>query len=185
MAPQQELQNSSTVHLCILRLLFRTVPTHARLTDKATIQNYYSRKARGQNTVHKQWPITVQYPRKNHEVTICFRLTWQFTRSKSNLPSVIPAIFWRIQGSLLLYKASLASVFLRLTTADIDLPQTLYGRHLSPEYSLRQIFHIPYIYIYIYSLYSFLSYIFTYVQLFKASIFKIQQSFSNFQQISL
>ena len=37
-----------------LRLLFRTVPAFARLTDKATIQNYYSRKTRGQNTVHKQ-----------------------------------------------------------------------------------------------------------------------------------
>ena len=37
-----------------LRLLFRTVPAFAELTDKATIQSYYSRKARGQDTVHKQ-----------------------------------------------------------------------------------------------------------------------------------
>ena len=44
----------STVHLCIIRLLFRKVPASARLTDEATIQSYYSRKARGQNTVHKQ-----------------------------------------------------------------------------------------------------------------------------------
>ena len=44
----------SLVHLCITRLLFRTVPAPAELTDKATIQSYYSRKARGQNTVHKQ-----------------------------------------------------------------------------------------------------------------------------------
>ena len=29
--------DSSTAHLCIIRLLFRTVPTHAELTDKATI----------------------------------------------------------------------------------------------------------------------------------------------------
>ena len=42
-----------------LRLLFRTVPASAELTDQATIQNHYSRKARGQDTVHKQWPVTV------------------------------------------------------------------------------------------------------------------------------
>ena len=29
-------------------------PFPAELTDKATSQSYYSRKARGQNTVHKQ-----------------------------------------------------------------------------------------------------------------------------------
>ena len=29
-----------TAHLCIIRLLFRTVPAHARLTDKATIYIY-------------------------------------------------------------------------------------------------------------------------------------------------
>ena len=65
----------STVHLCILRLLFRTVPTPAELTNKATI--HYSRKARGQNTVHKQWPATVHSnsaPDRIIEVTICFRL---------------------------------------------------------------------------------------------------------------
>ena len=50
----QKAPDSSTAHLCISRLLFRTVPKHAELTDKATIQSYYSRKARGQNTVHKQ-----------------------------------------------------------------------------------------------------------------------------------
>ena len=43
-----------TAHLCIIRLLFRTVPALAKLIDKATMQKYYSRKARGQNTVHKQ-----------------------------------------------------------------------------------------------------------------------------------
>ena len=41
-------------YLCILRLLFRTVPAPAELTNKATMQNYYSRKVRGQNTVHKR-----------------------------------------------------------------------------------------------------------------------------------
>ena len=53
MAPHllQKPLTAQTVHLCILRLLFRTVPAPAELTDKAT--NYYSRKARGQNTVHK------------------------------------------------------------------------------------------------------------------------------------
>ena len=29
-------------------------PCLLKLTDKATIQSYYSRKAKGQNTVHKQ-----------------------------------------------------------------------------------------------------------------------------------
>ena len=65
---------------------------------------------------------------QNHEVTICFRLTRQFTRSKSSLPSVIPAISWKIQGSLLLYKASLASVFLRTHKAI----QTLLSQKESP-----------------------------------------------------
>ena len=55
-APQllQKPLKSSKVHLCILRLLFRTVPALVELTDKATMQSYYSSKARGQNTVHKQ-----------------------------------------------------------------------------------------------------------------------------------
>ena len=55
-APQllQKPLKSSKVHLCILRLLFRTVPALVELTDKATMQSYYSSKVRGQNTVHKQ-----------------------------------------------------------------------------------------------------------------------------------
>ena len=54
-----ESPDSSTAHLCNFWLLFRTVPASAELTDQATIQNHYSRKARGQDTVHKQWPVTV------------------------------------------------------------------------------------------------------------------------------
>ena len=55
----QKIPVCSTDHLCIIRLLFRTIPVPAELTDKATIQNYYSRKARGQNIVQILFTPTV------------------------------------------------------------------------------------------------------------------------------
>ena len=41
-SPASKAPDSSTAHLCTSRLLFRTVPAPAELTDKATIQNCYS-----------------------------------------------------------------------------------------------------------------------------------------------
>ena len=54
---QKTAPESLKVHLCILRLLFRTVPAYAELAQlpftaqyQNTMQKYYSRKARGQYT---------------------------------------------------------------------------------------------------------------------------------------
>ena len=42
-----EIPDSSTAYLCIYRLLFRTVPAHAELTDEATIQELLFQKSKG------------------------------------------------------------------------------------------------------------------------------------------
>ena len=112
------------VHLCILWLLFKTVPAFAELAQlpftaqyKNTMQKYYSRKARGQITVHKQWPVTVHSnsaPDRIIEVTICFRLKRYSPEVKAIYLPWFQQTPEGIQGSLHLYKASLASVFSRL-----------------------------------------------------------------------
>ena len=91
-----------------------------------TVHDHCFRKARGQVTIHEQNPWTI--PQQNHPVYCLLSMEKKFTQSKSNSPSVIPAISWRIQGFLHLYKESSGSVFSRfnlthLTRSSFTLPQ--------------------------------------------------------------
>ena len=111
--PAKFLRRKRTLCSTRTRLLFTA-------QYKNTMQKYYSRKARGQNTVHKQWPVIVHSNSAPDRIMkLLFAFGWQ-----DNSPEVkaiylpwFQLIFWRIQGSLLLYKASLASVFLRFPKA--------------------------------------------------------------------
>ena len=115
-----------------IRLLFHVQYPHQQscrqvtihCTVQNTMQSYYSRKARGQNTVHKQWPVTVHstVPQQNHWSYYCFRLKRYSPEGKSISLPMIPAVFWmdpRLPPSIK------GSLFLSLQQAQLSqLPQS-------------------------------------------------------------
>ena len=72
---------------------------------------------KSKGTIHYSWTVTITVhqtmPRQNHSVYCLLSVEKKFNQSKSNSPSVILAISWRIQGFLQLYKEPFASVFSR------------------------------------------------------------------------
>ena len=77
-----------------------------------------SQKSKGTN--HYSWTVTVAVhqivPRQNHSVYCLLSVEKKFTFSKSNSLPVIPAISWRIQGFLQLYKEPSAPFFNRFNS---------------------------------------------------------------------
>ena len=127
------------------------------------MQNYYSRKARGQNTVHKQWPVTVHstVPQQNHWSYYCFRLKRYSPEGKSISPPVISAVSWSdprlppaIKGTLLL---SLQQAKILSPLPGLNFVNTSRGLSLVNRMTL--FFSLPLVYIYIYI------YIFIYILL--------------------
>ena len=122
------LQNSSRAqeklknHLCKIRLLFQNSTRTSKAADKIlfihstrTLCIITIQKSNG--TIHYSWTVTITVhqtvPRQNHSVYCLLSVEKKFNQSKSNSPSVILAISWRIQGFLQLYKEPFASVFSR------------------------------------------------------------------------
>ena len=81
-------------------------------TVAITVQWTVLQKSRGTN--HYSWTVTVTVhqivPQQNHSVYCLLSAEKKFTRGKSNSPSVIPAIPWRIQGFLQSIKGTLSFI---------------------------------------------------------------------------
>ena len=117
------------------RLLFRTVPACRQITIHCTVQNtmqsHYSGKARGQDTVHKQWPVNVHSTVPQTESLSYYLLSVEknLPSVKANYPPWFPPDFQQssdsIQGSLSLYKAAFESVFSRLNSPKSSPPELL------------------------------------------------------------
>ena len=81
-------------------------------TIPITVQWIVLQKSRGTN--HYSWTVTVTVhqtvPQQNHLVYCLLSAEKKFTRGKSISPSVIPAIFWRMQGFLQSIKGTLSLI---------------------------------------------------------------------------
>ena len=81
-------------------------------TVPSTVQWTVLQKSRGTN--HYSWTVTITIhqtvPQQNHSVYCLLSAEKNFTRGKSNSPSVIPTIPWRIQGFLQSIKGTLSFI---------------------------------------------------------------------------